>query len=101
MEVKHWEKRNSDMALCEVNQEFESQRFQLQQANRWADQAPRDKISLCREFELTNRLFPESRAKYCPKLKELRRICSEETDRARQARIDEVSLCNMRGILVL
>ena len=39
VEVKHWEKRNSDMALYKVNQEFGSQRFQLQQANRWADQA--------------------------------------------------------------
>ena len=26
MEVKHWEKRNSDIALYEINQEFESQR---------------------------------------------------------------------------
>ena len=33
MEVKHWEKRNSDIALYEINQEFESQRLQLQQAN--------------------------------------------------------------------
>ena len=26
MEVKHWEKRNSDIALYDINQEFESQR---------------------------------------------------------------------------
>ena len=32
VEVKHWEKRNSDIALYEVNQEFESQRLQQQQA---------------------------------------------------------------------
>ena len=30
VEVKHWERRNSDIALCETNQEFESQRFRLQ-----------------------------------------------------------------------
>ena len=59
VEVKHWEKRNSDMALDEFNQEFESQRFQLQQANRWADQAQRDKIILYGEMELRNRLFQE------------------------------------------
>ena len=35
VEVKHWEKRNSDIALCEINQEFESRRLQLQQANQW------------------------------------------------------------------
>ena len=42
-EAKNWEKRNSDVAFQEIDQEFESQRFQLHQANRWADQAQRDK----------------------------------------------------------
>ena len=32
VEVKHWERRNSDIALYEVKQEFESQRLQQQQA---------------------------------------------------------------------
>ena len=42
VEVKHWEKTNSDIALYEINQEFESQRLQPQQANQWADQAQRE-----------------------------------------------------------
>ena len=46
VEVKHWEKRNWDIALCEINQEFEPQRLQLRQASQSADQAQRDKISL-------------------------------------------------------
>ena len=46
VKVKHWEERNSDIALFEINQELESQRLQLQQAKQWADQAQRDKISL-------------------------------------------------------
>ena len=41
---QHWEKRNSDIALFEINQEFESQRLQLQQANQWADQSQRDNV---------------------------------------------------------
>ena len=41
VEVKHWERRDSDIALYEIHQEFASQRFQLQQANQWADQAQR------------------------------------------------------------
>ena len=41
VEVKHWEKKNADMALNEVNQEFDSQRFQPHQASRRADQAQR------------------------------------------------------------
>ena len=39
VEVKHWEKRNPDIALFEMKQEYESQRLQLQQANQWADQS--------------------------------------------------------------
>ena len=33
VEVKYWEKRNSDTALYEINLEFESHQLQLQQAN--------------------------------------------------------------------
>ena len=39
VEARNWEKRHSDIAFQEINQEFESQRFQLHQASRWADQA--------------------------------------------------------------
>ena len=40
---------------------------------------------------MRNRLFNESRKRSCQEIEELRRICYEETDRARQARIDELS----------
>ena len=48
VEARYWEKRNSDFALREINQEFESQRFQAHQANRWAGQAEEIK-STCLE----------------------------------------------------
>ena len=32
VDARNWEKRNSDIAFREINQEFESQRYQLQQA---------------------------------------------------------------------
>ena len=41
VEARSWEKRNSDFAIQEINEEFESQRFQLHQASPWADQAQR------------------------------------------------------------
>ena len=88
VEARNMEKRKSDIALQEIHQEFESQRVQLHQACRWADQAQRDKISLYGELELRNRLFQENHAKDCQNIEDLRRICCEETDRARQARID-------------
>ena len=41
---------------------------------------------------MRNRLFQEDHVRDCQEIEELRRICCEETDRARQARIDELSL---------
>ena len=41
--VKHWEKRNADIALYETHQELKSQRLQLQQANQLTDQAQRER----------------------------------------------------------
>ena len=63
MEIRNWEKINSDIALLETHQELESQRLQLQQANQWADQAQREKINLSGQLETRNRLFRENRAK--------------------------------------
>ena len=40
---------------------------------------------------MRNRLFQESRARNCQEIEESRRICREETERARQWRIDELS----------
>ena len=97
VEVKHWDKRNSHKALHEANQEFESQRFQPHQGSRWADHAQRDKISLYGELELRNRLYQEDHARDCQEIEELPRICFEETDRARQARIDELSMHQERN----
>ena len=79
MEIRNWEKRNSDIAYNPINLEL------VQQAIQWADQAQREKISLCGELEMRNSLFRENRAKDCQEIEELRRVCCEETDRARQA----------------
>ena len=41
---------------------------------------------------IEDRLFQENQAQDCQAIEELRRICCEETDRARQARTDELSM---------
>ena len=41
---------------------------------------------------MRNKIFQKNRAKDCQEIEELPRICSEETDRARQLKIDELSL---------
>ena len=62
------------------------------QGSQWADQAQREKINLCGKLEMINRLFQESHARTCKEIKELRRICCEETDRAGQLRIHQLSM---------
>ena len=101
VEARNWKKRNSDIVFQEINQEFESQRFQLLQASRWADQAQRDKISLYGELECRNKLFQEYHARDCQEIEELRRICCEETDLARQARTDELSMHQERNAAIV
>ena len=49
MEAKSWEKRYLDHAFQETNQEFESQRFRLNQASQQADQAQREMKLVCIE----------------------------------------------------
>ena len=44
------------------------------------------------ELETSNRPFPEHQVKHCQEIEELRIICCEETDGARRAGIDELSM---------
>ena len=90
MDKRNWEQRSADIALYETNQKLESQRLELHQANQWADQAQREQINLSGELEMRN-------ARNCQEIQELRRICCEETDRARQLRIDELSMQQERN----
>ena len=62
VEARNSEKRNSEFAIREINQEFESQRLQLHQASRWAY-----KISLYGELKLRNRLFQGKPCKGMPR----------------------------------
>ena len=41
---------------------------------------------------MRNRLFQESRARNCQEIVELRRFCSLEAEKARQSRIEELSM---------
>ena len=94
VEPRNCKKKKVDISLQEIDQKFESQRFQLHQASRWAGQAHRDKRRLYGKLELRNRLFQEDHARDCQKFK---RICCEETDRARKARIDELPMHQERN----
>ena len=82
---------------CETHRELESQRLKLHQANKWADQALREKINLFGELQIRNRIYQQKHTRTCQEIEELRRICYEETDRARQARIDNLSVLQERS----
>ena len=75
VEIRRWEQRSSEIALHESYRELETQRLQLLQANIW-DNAQSERISLCGELEMRNKLFQESRA--------------------RQAKLDELSMMQQR-----
>ena len=53
-------------------------------------------LCLCGELGMRNKLFQESRTKDCQEIEELRRRCCEESDRARQAKLDELSVMQQR-----
>ena len=81
----------------ESYRKLESQRFQLHQANIGAANAHRERINLCGEVEMRNSLFQESRTKDCREIEELRSRCCEECDKARQAKLDELSMIQQRN----
>ena len=95
VEITRWEQRSSEIALHESYRELETQRLQLLQENLW-DNAQSDRISLCGELGMRNNLFKKSRTKDCQEIEELRRRCCEESDRARQAKLDELSVMQQR-----
>ena len=52
----------------EMNQEFESQRIHLYQANQRADQAQRENINLFGDSEMRNRTFQQHTARDCQEI---------------------------------
>ena len=57
VEITRWEQRSSEIALYETYRELEPQRLQLHQANMWTDNAQRERINLCGELDMRNKLF--------------------------------------------
>ena len=65
VEKRNWKRRNSDIAYREINQEFESHRFQLLKQVDGQIRLRETKISLSGELELRSRLFQEDPARDC------------------------------------
>ena len=66
------------------NRQLESQQMELFQANQWANQAQMANRRRFEELMMKSRLYRESHAQDCFEIEELRIICREETERARQ-----------------
>ena len=92
MDRKSYERRNSDIALYETNQQLESQRLELHQVNQWADQARGANSRLFGELSTKHRIYQEHHARDGQKIRELRRICCKQADRVRQLSIVELSM---------
>ena len=91
LEIQNLERRNSEYAFIESRRELESQRRQLLEANQWADQAQRQRIHLCSELEMKNRLHQECYARSFQEIEELRRRCKDENEVTRQ-KLNEYSM---------
>ena len=91
LEIRRWEHRKSEFGLYETHRKLESLRMELHLANQWADQAQREKINLCGELIMRNRLQYECQVRTSEEIEELRRICHEETNQVRKLKIEELS----------
>ena len=63
MDRKSWERRKSDIALNETNQQLESQRLELYQASKWADQAQKENIGLFGDLCTKSRIHQKHHAR--------------------------------------
>ena len=91
MEIHNLEPRNSEYALFESQRELQSQRRQLLEANQWADQAQRQRMHLCSELEMKNRLHQECHATSCQEIEEFRRRCYKEENGVTRHKLNEYS----------
>ena len=53
MDMKSWERRNTDMARYETNRQLESQQMELYHANEWASQAQMEHRRIINDEEQT------------------------------------------------
>ena len=72
LEIHNLERRNSEYALIESRRELESQGRQLLEANQCADQAHCERLHLCSELEVKDRLHQECHTRSCQEIDELR-----------------------------
>ena len=89
MKIQNLERRNSEYALIESRRELESQSLE---GNQWADQAQRERVHLCSELEMKNRLHQERNARSCRELEELKRRCCKEEHGVTQQKLNECSM---------
>ena len=92
LEIQNLERRNSEYALIESRRELESERRQLLESNEWADQDHRERIHLCRELEMKNRLRQQCYARSCQEIEELRKRCYKEGNGVTRQKLNECSM---------
>ena len=84
-----WNEEIQNTYYLESQRELESQEQQLLMGSQWADQAQRERIHLCSELEMKNRLHRDCYARSCQEIEELKRRCCEEETEVTQQRMNE------------
>ena len=70
---------------------FNLKKKELLQVSQWADQAQRERISLCGELEMRNRNHYENQVRTNQDIEDLRRMCYEEANQVRRLQVEELS----------
>ena len=91
-EIQNLERRNSECALIESRRELGSQRRQVLEANRWADQAQRERIHLSSELVMKNHLQKEGCARSCQEIEELKKTLLLGRNGVTRQKLNEYSM---------
>ena len=79
-------------ALQESGLQLHSQRMELYQENQLFDHSKREKNRLCTELDRRERVLQEDRMRTLQEIEELKNMCCTEAARAKQLRMDELSI---------
>ena len=82
----------ADRALHESGMQLQSQRMELYQANQLSDHSQREKSWPHTELDRKETLLPEDRMRSLQEIKELKKMCCTETEKANQLRMDDLSV---------
>ena len=91
---------NMEMHYLIHNVSLNFKKQQLMMANQWADQAQRERMHLCSDLEMKNRLHQKCYARSCQEMEELKRRCYQEENAAKQRKLEEFTAHHVQNLVL-